>query len=78
MMSPSHVCALFDVGNQGGTDFRVMEHLEGEMRSQRLIEGALPTGQALARHWWELHTPELCGPLLSRNCRPAPSAVAVH
>ena len=25
-----HICSLFDVGQQDGTDFLVMEHLEGE------------------------------------------------
>ena len=29
-LSHPHICALYDVGNQGGVDFLVMEFLEGE------------------------------------------------
>jgi eukaryotic-like serine/threonine-protein kinase len=42
-----HICTLHDVGHQDGTDFLVMEFLEGETLEQRLKKGALPLEQAL-------------------------------
>ncbi len=36
-----HICTLHDIGNQDGTDFLVMEYLEGETLAQRLTRGAL-------------------------------------
>jgi serine/threonine protein kinase len=42
-----HICALYDVGEQGGTSFLVMQYLEGETLEQRLKRGALPIDQAL-------------------------------
>src|SRR5579872_473416 len=40
-----HICSLYDVGQQNGTDFLVMEYLEGETLAHRLLKGALPAGQ---------------------------------
>jgi serine/threonine protein kinase len=37
-----NICSLFDVGSQDGTDFLVMECIEGESLSERLVRGALP------------------------------------
>ena len=34
-----HICTLFDVGQQDGVDFLVMEYLEGETLAERLTEG---------------------------------------
>ncbi len=42
-----HICSLFDVGQQDGIDFLVMEHLEGETLADRLTKSALPLDQAL-------------------------------
>ena len=41
------ICALYDIGREDGTDFLVMEYLEGETLSKRLKKGALPTAQLL-------------------------------
>ncbi|MBD3217883.1 MAG: protein kinase [candidate division Zixibacteria bacterium] len=36
-----HICTLFDVGHENGTDYLVMEYLEGETLDQRLSKGPL-------------------------------------
>src|SRR6202162_6546400 len=46
-LSHSHICALYDVGNQDGTEYLVMEFLEGESLADRLLQGPLPTDQVL-------------------------------
>jgi serine/threonine-protein kinase len=43
-----HICVLHDVGHQDGTDYLVMEFLEGQTLAQRLERGALPLQEALA------------------------------
>ncbi len=42
-----HICHLYDVGTQDGTDYLVMEYLEGETLADRLQKGGLPLDQAL-------------------------------
>jgi eukaryotic-like serine/threonine-protein kinase len=46
-LSHPHICALYDVGNQDGTEYLVMELLEGETLTERLLKGALPSEQVL-------------------------------
>jgi len=46
-LSHPHICALHDVGNQDGTEYLVMELLEGETLSDRLARGPLPLEQTL-------------------------------
>jgi Tol biopolymer transport system component/predicted Ser/Thr protein kinase len=42
-----HICTLFDIGQQDGIDYLVMEYLEGETLAQRLLKGSLPVEQVL-------------------------------
>jgi Tol biopolymer transport system component/tRNA A-37 threonylcarbamoyl transferase component Bud32 len=42
-----HICTLYDVGHQDGTDYLVMEYLEGESLAARLARGALPLRETL-------------------------------
>ena len=37
-----HICHLYDVGSQDGTDYLVMELLQGETLAERLRKGAMP------------------------------------
>src|SRR6202163_2030767 len=46
-LSHPHICTLYDVGHQDGTNYLVMEYLEGETVAQRLEKGALPLDQAI-------------------------------
>ena len=40
-----HICRLYDIGAQDGTDYLVMEFLEGETLAERLRKGALPLNE---------------------------------
>jgi serine/threonine protein kinase/Tol biopolymer transport system component len=40
-----HICHLYDIGSQGGTDYLVMEFLEGETLADRLRKSALPLNE---------------------------------
>src|ERR1700730_6458350 len=42
-----HICPLYDVGEQEGTAYLVMQYLEGETLADRLTKGVLPLDQAL-------------------------------
>jgi eukaryotic-like serine/threonine-protein kinase len=42
-----HICTLHDIGREGGTDYLVMELVEGETLGERLAKGPLPIDQVL-------------------------------
>ena len=42
-----HICTLFDIGQQDGVDYLVMEYLEGETLAHRLLKGPLPLEQVM-------------------------------
>ncbi|MFY9979342.1 MAG: serine/threonine-protein kinase, partial [Candidatus Sulfotelmatobacter sp.] len=42
-----NICHLYDVGSQNGTDYLVMEFLEGETLSERLRKGSLQMAEVL-------------------------------
>ena len=47
LVNHPHICTLFDVGHQDGTDFLVMEFLDGETLADRLNKGLLSHEQVL-------------------------------
>jgi Tol biopolymer transport system component len=46
-LSHPHICALYDVGSHEGTEYLVMELLEGETLAERVARGPLPLEQTL-------------------------------
>ncbi len=46
-LSHPNICALYDVGREGETEYLVMELLEGETLAERLVRGPLPIDQTL-------------------------------
>jgi hypothetical protein len=46
-LSHPHICTLHDIGQQDGTDYLVMEYVDGETLAARLARGKLPFDQAL-------------------------------
>jgi serine/threonine protein kinase len=46
-LSHPHICPIHDIGSADGTDYLVMEFLEGQTLADRLAAGPLPLDQAL-------------------------------
>ena len=46
-LSHPHICAIFDAGHQNGTDYLVMEYLDGQTLAQKLETGPLPLREAV-------------------------------
>src|SRR5579862_8124562 len=42
-----NICVLHDIGSENGTDYLVMEFLEGESLAEKLKRGPLPTEELL-------------------------------
>jgi eukaryotic-like serine/threonine-protein kinase len=42
-----HICVLYDVGNQGGIEYLVMEYLDGETLAARIAKSPLSTAELL-------------------------------
>ncbi|MCA1580878.1 MAG: serine/threonine-protein kinase [Acidobacteria bacterium] len=46
-LSHPHICAIYDVGREGETEYLVMEYIEGQTLFDRLAKGPLPLDQTL-------------------------------
>jgi Tol biopolymer transport system component/predicted Ser/Thr protein kinase len=46
-LTHSHICTLYDVGHQDGTDYLVMEYLEGETLDKKIARGPIKIDEAL-------------------------------
>ncbi len=43
-----HICTLYDVGEQDGIDYLVMEYIEGETLAERIEKGPIPVDETIA------------------------------
>jgi len=75
-----NICTLYDVGHQDGTDYLVMEYLEGETLAARLAKGPLPLDHTL-RHSIEvtdaLDTAHRRG-IVHRDLKPGNIFLTIH
>ena len=75
-LSHPNICALYDVGEHRGTDFLVMEYLEGETLAACLTKGGLPLERAIR------YALDRCNPsqtsVACRNRRRADQAALSH
>jgi len=68
-----NICTVFDIGEQEGDPYLVMELLEGETLKERISRGALTAeemvvyGREIARRWTPLTQRGLCTGTLSRQ-----------
>lgn len=46
-LSHPNICALFDIGDQDGIHYVVLEYLEGQTLADRLAKGPLPVSEVL-------------------------------
>src|SRR5258708_15555728 len=46
-LSDPHICALYDIGRDGDTEYLVMEYIEGETLADRIPRGRLPRRHVL-------------------------------
>jgi serine/threonine protein kinase/Tol biopolymer transport system component len=46
-LSHPNICALYDIGSDGGHEYLVMEFLDGETLAERLTRGAMPSSQVV-------------------------------
>ena len=46
-----HICTIFDIGEQDGNPYLVMELLEGETLKERIVRGAMPAEDILSFGW---------------------------
>src|SRR5213596_640289 len=46
-LNHANICTLYDIGHEAGTDYLVMELVEGETLAHRLGRGALPIADVL-------------------------------
>ena len=44
-LNHAHICSLYDIGSQNGTDFLVMEFLDGETLAERLRKAPVPLNE---------------------------------
>ena len=42
-----NICALYDIGHENGTDYIVMQYLEGKTLAERIAHGPLPLSETL-------------------------------
>ena len=46
-LSHPNICALFDIGDQGGVYYVVLEYLEGKTLADRIAKGPMPVSEVL-------------------------------